>query len=179
MRNIEIKARCVDLPAAAQAAESLPASLHGVEWQRDVYFACSAGRLKLRMRRPTEGSPPRAELAGEVCELIGYHRGDAARPRASDYRIVLVPDGQAMEPVLREALGVTGEVVKRRMVYLFRNVRIHLDAVEGLGSFIEFEAVLTNPPDEAAAPALIERLMTTFGIGPADLLAGSYADLSR
>ncbi len=182
-RNLEIKARCGDLAAAARTAVELPAELHGVEWQRDVYFACPVGRLKLRIRRPTDGGlaagqflPP-GGLVGEVCELIGYRRGDAARPRASDYRIVPVPDGPAMEAVLRDGLGVAGEVVKRRTVYLYRNVRIHLDEVEGLGAFIEFEAVLASPADEAAAPALVAELMAAFEIGPDDLLAGSYADL--
>jgi len=33
-------------------------------------------------------------------------------------------------------------VSKRREIYLWHNVRIHLDAVTGLGSFVEFEAVL-------------------------------------
>jgi adenylate cyclase class IV len=32
-------------------------------------------------------------------------------------------------------------VSKRREIYLWHNVRIHPDAVTGLGSFVEFEAV--------------------------------------
>jgi adenylate cyclase class IV len=40
------------------------------------------------------------------------------------------------------ALGSRGEVGKRREVWHWFNVRIHLDEVEGLGSFVEFEAVL-------------------------------------
>ena len=39
-------------------------------------------------------------------------------------------------------LGAQGCVRKRREVWLYRNARIHLDTVEGLGQFIEIEVVV-------------------------------------
>jgi adenylate cyclase class IV len=56
-------------------------------------------------------------------------------------------------------------------------VRIHLDSVEGLGDFIEFESVapansdLTHEEDQAI------RLREAFGIEGSDVIGGSYCDL--
>ena len=42
---------------------------------------------------------------------------------------------------LSETLGVDVVVEKRRHLLLWKTVRIHLDEVTGLGSFVELEAV--------------------------------------
>jgi len=46
--NIEIKARLRDLPAAREVAEAVMTSRLAEQWQRDTYFECRQGRLKLR-----------------------------------------------------------------------------------------------------------------------------------
>ena len=56
-------------------------------------------------------------------------------------------------------------------------MRIHLDDVEGLGRFLEFEAALSPEIDETAGRRQLETLMAEFDIRPEDLLAGSYADM--
>jgi len=69
-------------------------------------------------------------------------------------------------------------VRKRREIYLVENVRIHLDEVEGLGTFLEFEAMLDQQhPDEQVARELLDRLAGEFGLGPDSLLSGSYGEL--
>jgi len=57
-----------------------------------------------------------------------------------------------------------------RRLFLVENVRIHLDEVAGLGSFVELEAVL---PNGERLPELADAL----GIRDSDLIAGSYLDL--
>ena len=69
-----------------------------------------------------------------------------------------------------------GCVRKRREVWLYRNARIHLDTVEGLGRFIEIEVVVTD--GMAQARALMKELRAVLGICAKDLIAGSYSDLS-
>ena len=46
---------------------------------------------------------------------------------------------------LEAALGVTCVVEKERRLFLFENVRIHLDDVAHLGCFVELESVLASP----------------------------------
>jgi len=168
-RNIELKARCADLDEAARIAEALGAALEGVEWQRDTYFQVTSGRLKLRERRP--------EGQARENQLIGYHRADRPGSRGSDYTLVGVEDGEKTRSMLGSVLGVLGEVVKRRTVYWHDHVRIHLDAVEGLGTFIEFEAIVDDRCDEKSAGEKVQRLREPFKIDQAHVVGGSYVDL--
>ena len=57
------------------------------------------------------------------------------------------------------------------------HVRIHLDEVAGLGSFVEFEAVLGPEDDETTAHARLEYLGRTLQLNPSDHRGKSYADL--
>jgi predicted adenylyl cyclase CyaB len=165
MRNIELKARLHDLPAARRVAERVATQRLGVEEQTDTYFHCTAGRLKLR------------QISGQPAQLVWYVRPSDPRPKASDYHLVHVPQPETMIVALRAAMGIVNVVRKRREIYLWHNVRIHLDDVEGLGQFLEFEAALSPEIDEAAGRAQLETLIAQFNIQPKDLLAGSYTDM--
>lgn len=181
-RNIELKASCSDLDAARQAAERVGARLHLIERQRDTYFCCEQGRLKLRERWPEsrEGTDANDTVRGtSLAELIWYHRPDAVQPRASEYTRVPVGDGEAMRGVLAGALGVIVEVVKRRTVYLYHNVRIHLDEVEQLGTFVEFEAVMGAGEDESESRARLDELTREMGITRDRVVGVCYSDLLR
>jgi adenylate cyclase class IV len=46
-----------------------------------------------------------------------------------------------------------------------------------LGSFIEFEAVISTEAEEAAAPGQLDELCRALSISPDDHIATSYADL--
>ena len=168
-RNIELKARCASLKEASRIAEALGAELEGVEWQRDTYFQVNSGRLKLRERRP-EGKE-------QESQLIGYHREDRAGSRGSDYTLVVVDDGEKTRSMLGHVLGIRKEVVKRRTVYWHDHVRIHLDEVQGLGTFIEFEAIVDERCDEKSANEKVQRLREQFNIDQAQVIGGSYVDL--
>ena len=69
-------------------------------------------------------------------------------------------------------------VVKARRLFFWKGVRIHLDRVEGLGDFIEFEAVIGEDLDRGSAGRLVEELRHAFGIEDGRLLSGSYCDLA-
>jgi predicted adenylyl cyclase CyaB len=164
-RNLEVKSRCLDLQAAAAQVGHLGARYVGLEVQTDTYFRVPSGRLKLR------------EIESQEALLIGYSRPDQTGARLSDYHLVPVLDTAAIKALLTEMLGVRGVVSKRRQIWLWDNVRIHLDEVKGLGSFIEFEAVLKSSAEEIAAPAQLAELCGLLQIASGDLLAPSYADL--
>jgi homotetrameric cytidine deaminase len=82
---------------------------------------------------------------------------------------------------LREALdsayGALATVAKTRRLLLWEGVRIHLDEVEGLGSFLELEALADPGSDLGAEHEKIARLRAELGIEDAHLVARSYADL--
>lgn len=163
MRNIELKARKADLSLAGQVCEQLGARHAGDIRQVDTYFTVSHGRLKLREAQP-----------GRV-ELVQYFREDRPEARGCDY--LLYPATSELKPLLANALGVMAVVIKVRRLYLWENVRIHLDMVERLGGFIEFEAVLDEEHNDDDGHRKLEVLTEAFGLSRADICAQSYLDL--
>lgn len=164
-RNIELKARCADLAAARHAAGELGAEFVGVLEQCDTYFVVPRGRLKLR------------EIAGQGAELIYYERADNTAARRSEYRLVRVDDAAAMRDALSAALGMRGQVRKRRELWIWRHVRIHLDTVDGLGTFIEFEAVMMPGEADEVGHRKLAELRAALGVADGDLVGVSYSDL--
>jgi adenylate cyclase class IV len=61
-------------------------------------------------------------------------------------------------------------------VFLYRGARIHLDRVEGLGTFLEFEVPAGKDGGEES---LMRELRALFGIKERDIVALSYADMSE
>lgn len=165
-RNVEIKAKVADLATVRQRAEKLADQGPVVLEQEDTFFACPRGRLKLRRF----GSGPEAEL-------IYYERPDSAQPKESHYLLHRTSDPDGLRQALAAALGVRGTVRKRRTLYLIGPTRVHLDEVEGLGTFVELEVVLK--PEESASDgvAAAHDLMDKLGIARADLITGAYIDL--
>jgi adenylate cyclase, class 2 len=164
-RNLEIKAIDADPQATLAAALSFGAEDQGVSHQRDTYFHAVTGRLKLRE------APPRP------AELIAYARADLAGPKVSHYRVVPVADHLALIDALTDSLGVRCVVEKARHLLRWRNVRIHLDRVVGLGHFVELEAVATSPGGLEVERDRVEQLRATLGIADEQLIAQGYADL--
>jgi adenylate cyclase class 2 len=163
--NLERKARHDDLAAARVSALSFGARFAAQESQTDTYFHVPHGRLKLR------------EIDGRPAALIAYSRLDGVGSRLSSYYLVPAPEPTLLKAALTAALGVRGVVRKRRDIYLWYNVRIHLDDVEGLGSFVEFEAVLGPQDDAATAEERLEQLSSAVALDRNAYLAPSYVDL--
>jgi predicted adenylyl cyclase CyaB len=68
-------------------------------------------------------------------------------------------------------------VQKRRTVFLIGQTRIHLDDVDGLGSFMEFEVVLRDGQSVAQGEQIAAHLMGALSVSPADLIRDAYVDL--
>jgi adenylate cyclase, class 2 len=164
-RNLELKARHPNLTAARELVQELGAVPAGVELQTDTYFFARQGRLKLR------------EIQRQSATLIWYDRADQPAARICRYQLVPVPEPGLLKPVLAAAFGLRGEVCKRREVFLWHNIRIHLDEVAGLGTFVEFEAVLSPGDDEATAQNRLNHLSNLLGISAGDIQAQSNAEL--
>jgi len=111
--------------------------------------------------------------------LIAYERSNDAAQRESRYRIVEIEDDVELEAALASALGIKAVVRKARQLFLYEGVRIHLDDVDELGSFIEFEGVAApEDADLARLEPLLADLRHLLGIRDADLVGGSYCDLA-
>jgi adenylate cyclase class IV len=136
-------------------------------WQRDVFFHAPAGRLKLREVR-RENRPVQAEL-------IAYDRPDGGAERLSVYHRVPITQIEALEWALAASLGVRGTVAKRRRLMMSGTMRLHFDEVEGLGTFVEFEAVLLDGTTEADARAHVAQWRSRLNL--TDTVDRSYIDL--
>lgn len=162
---LELKGRLADLQPARAWAEGHATRIAEVH-QVDTYFRVRSGRLKLRKVEGEEGAT-----------LIYYAREDLSGPKHSQVRLLPLASGDTVRELLVEALGVLVTVRKRRSIYRWGRVQIHLDVVEGLGTFVEFERVLESIAEESVAQEEFAQLRGALGIEEDDLVAGSYSDL--
>ena len=161
--NVEIKARCPDLNAARAALLKLEPEVVGTDRQVDTYFHAPEGRLKLR-----EGTIEH--------HLISYRRPDQAGPKSSAVRLYKPDDGEALKETLAHALEIEIVVKKTREIYFVNHVKIHLDAVDSLGTFVEVEAIGTEEEHEQLLHDC-RRLMSVLGVEEGHLIENSYSDL--
>jgi homotetrameric cytidine deaminase len=99
--------------------------------------------------------------------------------RVSSYRVVPVADPAAMRAALGDTNGIDVVVEKRRRLLLWESVRVHLDEVEGLGSFVELEAVVEPDSDLTRERSQVGQLRDALEIRDDALREGSYADAAR
>lgn len=162
--NVEIKARVADPEALRKRIEEIADGGPILLRQDDTFFLSPNGRLKLRR-------------TGEGAELIYYEREDSTAPTESQYLTMPIDDPATAEAMLSVALGVRGTVGKLRRLYRVGDTRIHLDEVEGLGSFVELEVVLGASQSVLDGEAYATELMNKMDLDEADLVAEAYVDL--
>ena len=63
------------------------------------------------------------------------------------------------------------------MLYLIGQTRVHIDEVEGLGTFLELEVVLRDGQSEIEGKAIAKGLMAEFGIDKQHVLPEAHVDL--
>jgi len=163
--NVAVKVRCPDLgPVRAKAAALAASPAQDID-QRDTFFVVPGGRLKVREFRDGSG------------ELIAYERRNQAGPRESVYTRAACPDARTLVEALSRVLGVRGTVVKRRELLVVGRTRIHLDEVEGLGSFVELEVVLGDDASVAGGVREVQELLDALGLERSALVGDAYIDL--
>ena len=166
MENIEIKAKIYDSEQLRNKILQLEHQYLGVDHQTDTYFKTNKGRIKLR----------ESSLIGPY--LIIYLRPDQRGPKSSVYHKLPVEDPTDVKMVLGKMLGTHVTVIKKREIFLYDNVRIHLDEVRDLGTFIEFEAVMDiKHQNRAVETKKVKYLMNILGIDTKDLINVSYENL--
>tara|TARA_Y100000310_G_C20410355_1_gene681652 strand:+ start:91 stop:627 length:537 start_codon:yes stop_codon:yes gene_type:complete len=163
--NVEIKAGCKDPEKIRDILKSKNADFKGVDHQIDTYFNVSQGRLKLR-----EGNIEN--------NLIHYNRSDQEGPKKSDIILFKTEPGSSLKPALTKALGILAVVDKKREIHFIENVKFHVDDVEGLGTFVEIEAIDRDGTiGQEKLQEQCEKYLELFGIKKEDLISVSYSDL--
>jgi len=163
--NFEFKAKAINLDALEKKLLTLNPRYIGEDHQVDTYFNVAHGRLKLR-----EGNIENS--------LIYYERADAAGAKQSNILLYQHQPGQSLKDILVKLHGVKVVVDKRRKIYFIDNVKFHFDKVEGLGTFIEVEAI--DKDGNIGVDKIKEQCnfyAAFFGIAAADYIAFSYSDL--
>ena len=163
--NVEIKALCNDPSRIRERLRDKNAVFIGEDHQVDTYFRIPEGRLKLR-----EGNIENA--------LIHYFRTDQTGPKRSEVLLYRAQPGSALKKILETALGILVVVDKRRFIYFIENVKFHVDEVEGLGSFVEIEAIDRDGTiGEERLQEQCRFFMEYLNIQAEDLIDSSYSDL--
>lgn len=163
---VEIKARTTRTHQR-QLLLSHGADFRGADHQVDHYFNVPEGRLKLR-----HGTIEQS--------LIFYRRSNQAGPKDSAVSLTVLSgedEARQLAATLDRALGTWVTVNKQREIYFIGNVKFHLDAVVGLGSFLEIEAIGNAADEHDALLAQCEKWMRILDVRPDELVENSYSDL--
>ncbi len=163
--NVEIKALCKDPARIRAILGKKNAAFIGMDRQVDTYFNSASGRLKLR-----EGTIEN--------NLVWYRRPDQAGPKTSHCLLHRTGQDPHLKDILDRAMGVMVVVDKQREIYFIDNIKIHIDQVLGLGSYVEIEAQSEEGVlSEEILHGQCTRLMEELGIPAGDLVKDSYSDL--
>ena len=165
--NIEIKARCPNPTKIKELLQAKQAVFKGIDHQIDTYFEVPNGRLKLR-----EGTIEN--------HLIHYHRTNQKGPKQSVVTLFKTQPDSTLKTILTDALGIKTVVDKHRAIYFIENVKFHIDSVEGLGDFVEIEAIDTDVSISLAQlQQQCEAYMALVEINENHLLTHSYSDMMK
>lgn len=167
VKIVEIKAILRDLDRIKSVLKKQNAILKGVDHQIDTYFQLAAGKGRLKLRE------------GEIeNNLIHYNRPNQAESKLSEVTLHKPNEAETLKQVLENALGTKVVVDKKREIHFIRNIKIHIDKVEGLGKFVEIEAIdEENEFTETQLRQQCNQLMADFGIEKQDLCKVSYSDM--
>lgn len=161
---IELKAKCENFDNIRRILNDIGAKYIGVFLQKDIYYVVGEERLKLR------------NIDDKEYKLIYYIRTNVPNIKESKVLISRVVDAETLNEILDKVLGTKVIVEKIREIYHFKNVKVHLDVVNSLGKFIEFE-VESDEDRRERDFKVIKQLMGKFKIDESELIDGSYSDL--
>ena len=165
--NFEFKARTTDLDNLEKKLSALNPKFIGEDNQTDTYFNVPTGRLKLR-----EGNIENS--------LIYYERENAAGAKRSDVLLFQHTPDLTLKDILIKVHGIKIIVAKRRRIYFIDNVKFHFDTIEGLGTFIEVEAI--DKDGSLGIEKLKEqadKYAEFFNVKAEDFIAISYSDMMQ
>ncbi len=163
--NIEWKAIATNAAEQEKILLQLNPRYIGEDLQTDTYFETKQGRLKIR-----EGNIENA--------VIWYERENLKGSKASKIILFKYEPNPGLRNILTISNGVKIIVKKRRRIYFIDNVKFHFDEIEGLGKFIETEAIDTSDtPDVEKLQEQCNYYAGILNIKEEDYVKDSYSDL--
>ena len=134
-QNLEVKIKLESFKETKKVLKKIGAIFTATLNQKDIYYKNSNGLLKLRIENGIES-------------LIHYKRNENSKNRWSNYRLLKFKDGNA-EKFFSTIFKIETIVEKKRLLYMYRNTRIHLDRIKYLGNYIELETLVLNGQADA------------------------------
>ncbi len=130
MFNFEIKTKISDYAEILEKIKSIGAVYKETMSQIDYYFRIGTKKEKIR------------EINHQEISLISYKRSEKNGRKDSNYTIKTLSLEQKKS--LLEQKPLLCLVDKTRQLWMYKNTRIHLDNVTGLGNFMELETVVKD-----------------------------------
>lgn len=166
IKNFEFKARVNELQKYENKLLTLNPKYIGLDHQIDTYFNTKCDRLKLR-----EGNIENS--------LINYDRQNIKGSKESKIILYRHKSDKALKNILIKQLGIKVIVDKKRKIYFIDNVKFHFDIVEGLGEFIEVEAINDNKKYTIEyLKKQCDKYFNFFDLKKTDIVSDSYSDLT-
>ncbi len=159
--NLELKIKVDNPVEMIEMLNEINAEFKGELGQIDIYYKIKNGLLKLRLENGSQ-------------TLIKYFRNEKTGNRWSDYQLISLERNDARE-YLKDVFEVETVVEKKRLLYLYDNTRIHIDTVEGLGSFLELETLVVNGKEDAGKR--FEKIVDLLSLNKENEIRKSYRDL--
>ncbi len=160
-KNLEIKVKLNSHKQVKQILKKNNIRQKELLLQKDIYYKVDRGILKLRIENETQ-------------ILIFYDRNEQSKKRWSDYYLLDLSKVDA-NVYLKRFLDLLVIVKKKRELYLYKNTRIHLDYVQGLGYFLELETRVVK--DLRDAEKRFNYLLDLLDIRSKKEIRASYKDL--
>jgi len=164
-KNYEIKTFVNNIENIRKAARKLVKNKthkHFKEFQKDIYYKTGKGRLKLRI------------INNETGNLIFYKRKEHNKKRVSNYIISETKNFKELDEILKKLFDIFVVVDKEREIFIYDNIRIHLDKVKRLGSFLEIEIIYDSLTE---AKKTMNKLIEYFSLEEKEFIKESYSDM--
>jgi adenylate cyclase len=130
--------------------------------QKDTYFKLGENKIKTR------------EIDDSEIQLIKYFRKEVKGKKISSYSV------ETISSIEKEAFfrrnKTLCEVFKKRELWIYKNTRVHIDKVKGLGKFLELETVLKKVSKKEGDKEFND-LISILGIDKGKSIPLSYSDI--
>lgn len=126
--DITIKARCSNPAEAESILLQHKADYAGLDVQTDTYYETETGKLKHRQ--------------GNIENVLTHYKREFSGG-VQKTEVLLYLKNPSLTTVAQVCDGkkVLAQVKKFRKIFFIENVKFHIDHLEGLGHFIEIEAI--------------------------------------